>query len=89
MGFHILIAKPDKILLHRHYCPTCEKKRFMMCWHEEWYGWNYTCLKCGERWADEERLERPFCRGWRQDSVRRAKRFYRKHKVARQVNESR
>ena len=53
----------------RSYCPTCAKSRFMARWFTPWYGWDMTCLKCGESWQDGERCERPFMPKWRQKSV--------------------
>ena len=41
---------------------------------DTWYGAYWTCLTCGERYhSDEGRMERPFARGWRAESVRNAK----------------
>jgi hypothetical protein len=37
---------------------------------QEWYGTMWTCLACGDQWADGELLERPFMRGWRWRNVR-------------------
>jgi hypothetical protein len=54
-------------------CPTCDRDRRMLGEYWEWYGTTWTCLGCGDRWADDERLERPFCAGWRQMNVRRAR----------------
>jgi len=54
-------------------CPTCQRMRRFLCQFQEWYGWAQTCLGCGDVWEDGERLERPFVRGWRQDSIRRAR----------------
>ena len=58
------------------FCTTCQARRRQLCTLEAWYGVYRTCLTCGERWGDGERLERPFARGWRQDSVRRAKELW-------------
>ena len=79
MGSHISLAKPDHVWLRRYHCPTCEKRRFFMGWHQEWYGSIFTCLKCGERFSNDEMLPRPFCRGWRKDNIASAKKFYRKN----------
>ena len=48
----------------------------MLGWLAPWYGWTLTCLGCGDRWLDGERLERPFMRGWRQEAIRRAAEHY-------------
>lgn len=54
-------------------CPTCEKRRWMTAFYMPWYGWDHTCLKCGENWCDGEIAMRPFLRGWRIKSVAAAK----------------
>ena len=57
-----------------HECPTCKTKRRMLARYQEWYGTTFICLTCGDGWQDDgERLERPFARGWRVESVRRAR----------------
>jgi len=78
---HIKYTKPTDIRIVRKHCPTCEKQRFFVGWFEDWYGWYFTCLKCGEKWGCGEMLERPFCRGWREQNIESIKRFYRKHKA--------
>lgn len=54
-------------------CPTCKGLRRFICDFYEWHGWYQTCLTCGDTWAEGERLERPFRRGWRQEAVKEAK----------------
>lgn len=58
-------------------CPTCEKRTKFFGRFEAWYGWLITCLSCGDQWQDGEMLPRPFERGWRTKSVKRAKRALR------------
>lgn len=53
-------------------CPTCEELTDFLVYWQEWYGWTKICLACGERWQSGERLERPFERGWRDESVQHA-----------------
>jgi hypothetical protein len=55
-------------------CPTCERPRRMLGAHAEWYGTTWTCVGCGDRWQDGERLERPFCQGWRRQNIEHARR---------------
>ena len=55
-------------------CPTCQRQRRMLGAFAEWYGTTWTCAGCGDSWADGEQLERPFARGWRQRSIRHARR---------------
>ena len=76
---HIKLAKPDIVELKRQDCPTCGKSRFFVSWHEAWYGWYDTCLKCGERFCCGQ-MERPFAPRWRQHNIESAKRFYRRHR---------
>jgi len=64
--------------LSRHYCSNCKKNRFFVAFYQEWYGWDSTCLKCGDSWADGERRERPFMRGWRAKAIEAAKSRYRR-----------
>lgn len=54
-------------------CPTCGKRRRMLCCDYEWYGWHVTCLTCGEEWQDGEMMPRPFMPGWRRKNVEAAK----------------
>lgn len=54
-------------------CPTCERPRRMLFQFQDWYGGTLTCAGCGDRWMDGERGERPFCRGWRKDSIEYAR----------------
>lgn len=53
-------------------CPTCEEFTDFLAYWQEWYGWTKICLACGERWQSGERLERPFERGWRKESIQGA-----------------
>lgn len=59
----------------RRKCPVCQRRTTMFGWAQRWYGWHLTCLSCGDSWQDGERLPRPFCPRWRQESIRRAKRL--------------
>jgi hypothetical protein len=77
---HIYAPAPDRVWIARGHCPTCGKRRFFVFKHTPWYGADACCLKCGDRWSEGERLARPFCRGWRKDSIKRAKKMYRKWK---------
>ena len=55
-------------------CPTEGVRRRFYVREQHWYGSEWNCLGCGDRWADGERGERPFMRGWRQEAIARAKR---------------
>ncbi len=76
---HISFRRVDARRLDRQPCPTCEKPRFFVCTFQHWYGWEFICLKCGE-WFDEEgRMERPFRPRWREDNKAAARRMWRAH----------
>ncbi len=66
-------APPVKNFCALNTCPTCERPRRMLGQFAEWYGTTWTCLGCGDRWMDGECGERPFARGWRQQSIRHAR----------------
>ena len=75
---HICAPRPDKVWIERFHCHNCERRRFAVLQHIEWYGVDATCLRCGERYSDEGRLPRPFERGWRERSKESARRLYRR-----------
>jgi hypothetical protein len=77
---HVKFTKPGEVRIERKFCPTCGKRRFFVGWFEDWYGWYFTCLRCGERFADGEMMERPFTPKWRQHNIESIKKFYRRHK---------
>jgi len=68
-GFHVL----ERRIQH---CPTEDAPRRMVGGFAPWYGWTVYCLGCGDRWADGERGERPFARGWRKDAIKYAEGLY-------------
>ena len=77
---HVHAPPATGMKISREHCPTCQKRRYMLVATYEWYGPNIVCLKCGERWNEEGRVERPFCRSWRQMSIDSAKKWYRRWK---------
>ena len=76
---HINFTRYSRRDLSRGDCPTCKRKTFFVAFFQEWYGWDSTCLKCGERWTDGEMHERPFMPKWRQKSIESEKRAWRKY----------
>jgi hypothetical protein len=57
-------------------CPTCKaRRRFVVTLHM-WYGPDQVCCGCGESWSDGEMSPRPFQRGWRVESIKRAKKWW-------------
>lgn len=69
---HICRPKISDVRRRKALCPTCGGIRVMIEWFEEWYGWNSTCIRCGEQWQDAEPVERPFAPRWRQKNIRAA-----------------
>ncbi len=61
-------------------CPTCKRRRRMLILVEAWSGVYWTCMTCGERYhSDEGRMERPFARGWRAESVATARAIWKRY----------
>ncbi len=54
-------------------CPVEKKRRRIYGRFQHWYGWQWYCLGCGDRWADGELGSRPFERGWRAKAIARHK----------------
>ena len=76
-GIVICTAGPEPPLVRVRYlhCPTCDRKRrFTERFAGIWYAPTFTCLQCGDGWSDGYRLERPFKRGWRDESRAAARR---------------
>lgn len=80
---HIHAPRPNLRKSMRNHCPTCERRTWKLAWFYEWYGWNVTCLLCGERWQDGERSDRPFKPRWRRESIDLAKKYWRRCKIDR------
>lgn len=72
---HICYSRKDGEARRVMFCPTCKRRRRFYGWFQEWYGWTITCCHCGDKWADGERLERPFVR--REKSAKPARRAWR------------
>lgn len=70
---HISYTRYSETFCQLNRCPTCERDRRMLGQHQEWYGTTWTCLGCGDQWADGYRAERPFEPGWRQYRIRKAR----------------
>lgn len=75
--FHINWTRYSIKKCQRHYCPTCNKRQFAVSFFQEWYGWDSTCIGCGDGWQDGEMKERPFERSWRKRRIEQAKQTYR------------
>ena len=66
---HIHAPEPTEARKIRRRCPTCEARRTHVAFFYEWYGWDVTCLGCGDSWQDGEMRERPFEPRWRANSI--------------------
>lgn len=80
---HIWAPQPDIAEVRVQFCPTEDTETEMLCQHFEWLGWDITCLSCGEKWGDGERLARPFERGWRERRIEEAKQIIKQAPVKR------
>ena len=72
MTAHICAPPPVDVAERHLDCPTCEATTLFVVASYEWYGAEFTCLSCGERFNEEGRCERPFSPGWRKRSIRQA-----------------
>lgn len=79
-GVHICWSHPVEVRLMRARCQTCERRTYHVVASYEWYGPDGTCLRCGERYNEDGRAERPFARGWREQSKRDARASYRRRR---------
>lgn len=80
MAIHICWTRVDEIKKWRRRCPSCTFYTTHLGWFQERYGWNVTCLNCGEAWQDGERCPRPFAPGWRQQNIASAKQIWKEHR---------
>lgn len=78
---HIHAPLPCKRACDRRECPVCHRRSVILSWFTDWYGWDSTCLRCGDMWADGELLERPFARGWRKRNIEAARQRWRKARL--------
>ena len=70
---HIYAPKPTSVECVVNFCPTCDRLRRMLVKQYEWFGPDFICAGCGDRWSDGEMLERPFMAGWRRKSIEYAR----------------
>lgn len=78
MTIHINYTNYSKVTLPRLYCIHCKRDTDFVAAFQEWYGWNCTCLMCGERRTDNEWMERPFEPRWRKKNIAAAKVLWRR-----------
>ena len=56
------------------FCPVEARRRRFYGRFQHWYGWEWYCLGCGDRWSDDGEMgSRPFERGWRVKAIAKAK----------------
>jgi hypothetical protein len=66
---HVHAPKPSKTEVVKFHCSNCDCAREGLAEYTEWYGYELTCLNCGDVYDEDGRRERPFERGWRKKSV--------------------
>ena len=78
---HIYAPPVVKVEVSAMKCPFCGcyANILVECW--EWHDAQATCLMCGDAWSDGERMERPFCPGWRNARIEQAKMRREKYKA--------
>lgn len=54
-------------------CPDCGKRTRFVGFFQDWFGWRFTCLRCGRSYEDGEWLALDFVRGSRRKSIDAAK----------------
>jgi hypothetical protein len=78
MNIHIHAPQATHRQKARRHCPTCAKRTTFVAFNTPWYGWDSTCLRCGDSWSDMgEMRERPFAPGWRKRSIEAAQKRWR------------
>jgi len=55
-------------------CPVCEHQAHLVGATQDWYDTTWTCCRCGDSWAGDELMDRPFVRGWRKHAISAAAR---------------
>jgi hypothetical protein len=79
---HIHAPQPDQVKIRMTRCPVCERSSPFVVAHTPWYGFTATCLRCGDKWTDGKRHDRPFAPRWRRSNINAAKTLWRRHNTA-------
>jgi hypothetical protein len=59
-------------------CPDCKRHSPFANFHQEWYGSDSTCMRCGRSWSDGEWMPLPFCRGAREQNKANARKRWKR-----------
>lgn len=78
MTLYIHWTKTHARGIDRKHCPDCKRDSFIAWFHQEWYGVDQTCLRCGRQWQDGEWCPLAFYRHARRDNIRAAKKRWRR-----------
>lgn len=81
MTIHINYTKTHAKGIDRRKCPDCGKLSYFVWFHQEWYGVDTTCMRCGRSWSDGEWMPFEFYRHARRDSKRAARRRWKRGKA--------
>lgn len=68
MGTNIIACYGARGIVRRKvlHCPTCQRRTpFVVRWDGAYYGTTEYCTVCLDGWQEDERLTRPFKRGWK------------------------
>lgn len=70
----IIICRPATLWVRTvARCWNCKQRRRIVGFDQTWYGITWTCCHCGDGWCGGETTPRPFARGWRRQSIERAR----------------
>lgn len=76
-AIHIHSPQATDRHMRREDCPWCKRRTFFLGFYTPWYGFTWTCLKCGDSHDGEEWSPRPFERAWRKRAVDSVKKRWR------------
>lgn len=65
---HINLVRTNIKKIVRIKCHDCNKKSYFAAFHQEWYGWDLTCMRCGRQYSDGYMMPLLFYRYVRRDN---------------------
>lgn len=79
MAGYVHICRPEVVTKRAiaATCPDCKQRTRLLAYSYEWYGPDYTCIKCGRSFNEEAWCALPFVRGARAKEIKRAKERFR------------